>query len=203
MVTSVIPLRSNAIATHNPDMPAPTMATAGSRLVIAGAADLPLPGLCAPLEALQGQLDVLGIGGRPIGDAGGPGASLRNQPGRRSQVLSVTWQPPSAAARSVMSYCQRAIGMTVYRTSNAKTRPGSAAAAVAVHFVVHRWPPFSLRPTNTAPGPTALPLRHSIATGSSASEVNVDRSVMSPYITSGRASISTLAVTHGSFIRRS
>src|SRR6516165_11136256 len=81
MVTSVIPLRSNAIATHNPDMPAPTTATAGSRLVMAGAADLPLPGLCAPLEALQGQLDVLGIGGRPIGDAGGPGGELAEPAG--------------------------------------------------------------------------------------------------------------------------
>src|ERR1700732_3477310 len=73
MVTSVMPLRSNAIATHSPDMPAPTIATAGSRLVIAGSAALSLPGLGVLLEALQGQPDVLGVGGRPVGDAGRPG----------------------------------------------------------------------------------------------------------------------------------
>jgi hypothetical protein len=42
-------------------MPAPTTATAGSRLVIASPGGL--PGLSGLLEALQGETDVLGIGG--------------------------------------------------------------------------------------------------------------------------------------------
>src|SRR5580693_4004677 len=74
MVTSVMPLRSNAIARHSPDMPAPTTATAGSRLVIASPGVL--PGLSALLEALQGETDVLGVGGHPIGDAGGQAGKL-------------------------------------------------------------------------------------------------------------------------------
>src|SRR5271165_6147351 len=70
MVTSVIPLRSNAIATQIPDMPAPMTATAGSRLVIE------LSGFRTLLETLQGEADVLGVGGHPIGDAGGPAGKL-------------------------------------------------------------------------------------------------------------------------------
>src|ERR1700758_4667578 len=81
MVTSVMPLRSNAMARHSPDMPAPTIATAGSRLVIASSADLSLSGLGVLLEALQGQPDVLGVGGRPIGDAGRPRGDLAKPAG--------------------------------------------------------------------------------------------------------------------------
>lgn len=76
-------------------------------------------------------------------------ATARNQLGRRSQVLSVTRQPCSVAT---MPYCQREIGIMPDRTSKAKTRPGSAS--VTVHVVVQRRPPFSLRPT------TPLPCEH-------------------------------------------
>src|SRR6185312_4536680 len=71
-----MPLRSKAIATHSPDMPAPTTATAGSRRVIGTPAILRLLGFGALFEALQRELDVLGIGGHPIGDAGGLAGDL-------------------------------------------------------------------------------------------------------------------------------
>src|SRR5947209_4187617 len=87
MVTSVIPLRSNAIATHNPDMPAPTTATAGSRMVVISSLVLWLARLGALLEAPQGQLDVLGVGGHPIGD-----------PGRRARELAEPPGPPVPGA---------------------------------------------------------------------------------------------------------
>lgn len=77
-------------------------------------------------------------------------------------------------------------------------RPGSAS--VTVHFVRQRLPLFSLWPTNTAPGRIASPVRNSIATASSASDANVDRSVMSSYTRSGLALISTVAVADGSVI---
>src|ERR1700756_4950344 len=69
-----------------------------------------------------------------------------NQPGRRSQVLSVTLQPSGAAA---MSYCHRATGTPVYETLNANRSPG--AASVTLHVVVHLRHPLRLVPLNVAP----------------------------------------------------
>lgn len=60
-------------------------------------------------------------------------ATARNQLGRRSQVLSVTRQPCSVAT---MPYCQREIGIMPDRTSKAKTRPGSASVTVHVVYQV-------------------------------------------------------------------
>src|SRR4051812_44261042 len=91
-------------------------------------------------------------------------AGMRNQPGRRSQVLSVTRQVPSPV--DAMSYRQCATGTIALRTSNANTRPGSAS--VTVHAVDQDLVPALLVPLNLAPGAAVSPCSHSIAVVSAA-----------------------------------
>lgn len=163
----------------------------GTRLAISVPPALSLPGLSSVLETLQGASNVLGVYARPILDAGGHPGNCAEPAG--PPVPGALRNP--TAVFGTMPYCQREIGIMPDRTSKAKTRPGSAS--VTVHVVVQRRPPFSLRPTNTAPLRTSSPLRNCIATTSSASEASVGRSVISPYTRSGLASISTVTVTEG------
>src|SRR3954447_5019918 len=102
-------------------------------------------------------------------------AGVLYQPGRRSQVLSVTVQPLSEAT---MSYCQRAMGTPVCDTMKANRCSG--AASVTVHLVVHRRQPLRLVPLNTAPRVAADdPLLHCMVTVSSANSDITARSVIS------------------------
>src|ERR1700756_4825257 len=76
-----MPLRSNAIAIQSPDIPAPTTATAGSRLVISATA---LSGYSASARCLRrcrGGSMFFVFGAPPIGDAGGPARELAEPAG--------------------------------------------------------------------------------------------------------------------------